>query len=252
MRAGSGERGDEMTKIEWCDETWNPITGCTPISAGCKNCYAARMAKRLAGRFGYPKDEPFRPGTFHRDKFSQPAKWKKPRRIFVCSMGDLFHEAVAWSAKESAFAVMAAAPWHTYMVLTKRPEEMLKFIDHPQFEAGPFPHVWLGVSVENQAAANERIPILLEIPAAKRFVSCEPLLGPVDLEEYLYPPVVDVEPPDWVIVGSETGPGARQMHNKWAARIRDQCRATETPFFFKKHWDGAHILDGRTWEEFPC
>ena len=211
------------TKIEWTDESWNPVTGCTKVSAGCQNCYAERMAKRLRGRFGYPDDDPFRV-TLHPDRLEQPLRWRKPRRVFVCSMGDLFHEDVPDEFIDQVFAVMALAKEHTFQVLTKRPERMKSYLSdratyqrvRKETEEGdvcglyldslcgwefrqaqnqwwtnlppdrwPLPNVWLGTSVEDQATADERIPQLLECPAAVRFVSCEPLLSSVDLTRWL-------------------------------------------------------------------
>ena len=171
------------TKIEWADKVWNPVTGCTPISEGCEHCYAERMAKRLAGRFGYPEDEPFRV-TYHEDKLTEPSSWKSPKRVFVCSMADLFHEDVSFDYLYRVFSVMGECPQHTFMILTKRPERMKAFFDGHQI-LDYIPYVWLGVTCENQARADERIPILLQIPAAVRFVSLEPMLGPVDLGAYL-------------------------------------------------------------------
>ncbi|GAG05438.1 unnamed protein product, partial [marine sediment metagenome] len=174
------------TKIEWASESWNPITGCTPISEGCANCYAKKMAQRLKGRFGYPEDEPFRV-TFHPDKLDQPLKWRKPRHIFVVSMGDLFHPGILWSDNQEIWEIMAKCPQHTFMILTKRVERMRIFLteDLNYKLPLPLPNVYLGVTAENQQRADERIPILLQIPAAKRFVSIEPMLGPVDLTNYL-------------------------------------------------------------------
>src|SRR3990170_4343202 len=163
------------TKIEWATKSWNPITGCTKVSAGCQNCYAKRMAKRLAGRYGYPKDNPFAV-TPHPERLQEPLSWKKPQRIFVCSMGDLFHEAVSFSFVRRVLDIVDSCPQHTFLFLTKRPERM---------EYYPRRNVWLGVSVENQETEDERIPLLLQPPAAKRFVSYEPALGPVDFSAFL-------------------------------------------------------------------
>ena len=275
------------TKIEWAEETWNPITGCTPISPGCANCYAERMSKRLAGRCGYPADEPFRV-TVHPDRLNQPFKWRKPRRVFVCSMGDLFHPDVPFEFIDRVFSIMALCPQHTFLVLTKRPDRMREYLTivKPEnagqdwrrqlyFASGkdqrladgccfrwPLPNVRLGVTAENQEQADKRIPILLQIPAAVRFVSVEPMLGPVDLQgvwnspEWFCPacdrevgaasvrydethdicgsPVGSAPPQiDWVICGGETGPGARPMHPDWARSLRDQCKAAGVPFLFK-------------------
>jgi len=189
------------TKISWTEETWNPVTGCTKVSEGCANCYAERMAKRLAGRCGYPAD-PFKV-TFHPGRLDQPGKWRKPKMVFVCSMGDLFHEDISDEQIDQVYAVMAATPRHTYQVLTKRPERfrqynasiggtmrrdwvasrvcrLLKTTQIPSFE-WPLPNVWHGTSAENQRCFDERVPLLLQTPSAVRFVSLEPLLGPVDI-----------------------------------------------------------------------
>jgi len=211
------------TKIEWTDETWNPVTGCTKVSAGCQNCYAERDWKRVYGKRLFTEVQ------VHRNRYPQPLRWQKPRRVFVCSMGDLFHKDVNNGWRAAIFAIMASAPQHHFQVLTKRPHRMLEWLqgvgnsgdpvallqvmlrmelrlmglgEPPEWkwptskawpnlvEAGvkwPLPNVWLGVSVEDQRAANERIPVLLQCPAAVRFVSCEPLLGPVDLYRWLEP-----------------------------------------------------------------
>jgi len=247
------------TKIEWAEESWNPVTGCSRVSEGCANCYAERMAKRLAGRCGYPADDPFRV-TFHEDKLPAPLHWKKPRVVFVCSMGDLFHEDVTYEELTMVWNVMLEADWHLFLVLTKRPERMREFI------RVPLPNVWLGVSAENQARADERIPVLLSIPAAKRFVSIEPMLGPVELGEYLYSDY-DVAAMDnqlltplegfkhikldWVIVGGESGPGARPIHPDWARSVRDQCRDAGVPFFMKQMTKKAPIPDDLMIREYP-
>jgi len=264
------------TKIEWATDSWNPITGCTPISEGCQNCYAERMSKRLAGRCGYPSEDPFKV-TLHPDKLDQPLRWKKPRMIFVCSMGDLFHKDVPFDQISQVFDVMCSWRWptkeaecsgdaslledpgHTFMVLTKRPEripEWLSWLGH--YWPGDSPvninleaeghfgkHIWFGVTAENQARADERIPILMQIPAAVRFVSVEPMLGPMDLEiwgQYEHPDnegygVDAIKCLDWIICGGETGPGARPMRPDWVRSLRDQCQAAGTPFFFKSWGD---------------
>lgn len=188
------------TAIEWTDYSWNPITGCTPISEGCENCYARRMAQRLRGRFGYSADAPFKV-TLHPDRLEEPFRWHKPRKVFVCSMGDLFHEQVPDEYIAKVWEVMSNASQHTFIVLTKRPQRMKEFIERLGWyihdrEGNPteavldkggkytLKNVWLGVTAENQARADERIPILLGIPAEMRFVSVEPMLGPVDLGKY--------------------------------------------------------------------
>ena len=274
------------TRIEWTDETWNPVTGCSPISPGCANCYAKRMATRLAGRYGYPKDNSFKP-TFHLARINQPQQWKKPKRVFVCSMGDLFHEEVLDDWIEYVFETMLIAHHHTFMLLTKRPERMREFVGCLPFVA--IPNIWLGVTAEDQKRADERIPILCQIPAAKRFVSIEPMLGPVDLEAFVACDPTGYEGwvggIDWVIVGGESGLGARPMHPDWARSVRDQCQTANVPYFFKQWGEWApdclcdrqspcrdverpspgrlgamfkcgkkaagHLLDGREWRETP-
>ena len=209
------------------------------------------MAKRLAGRCGYPKDEPFKPGTFHADKLREPLHWRKPQKVFVCSMGDLFHESVGFEEMNLVFTIISLFPQHTFMLLTKRPEIMRQRITTPHH------NVWLGVTAENQRTADERIPILLETPAAKHFISVEPMLGPVDLcnleggkfcaidgdwtgEEDDCPPGID-----WVIAGPETGPRARPTSIDWVRDLQRQCAAGRIPFFDKKD-----VL-GETLQEWP-
>jgi protein gp37 len=274
------------SKIEWTDETWNPITGCTPISPGCERCYAKKLAEgpRLRGRFGYPADKPFRPGTLHADKLAAPLKWRKPRRVFVCSMGDLFHEDVSDEHIAAVFGVMAACPQHTFQVLTKRPEQMRawfewlmsfpdpfekiinaaddEYVFGNQFFPGPnpwpLPNVWLGVTAEGQQRADERIPTLLQIPAAVRFVSVEPMLTAIDASSWwrgdVVPIVGEHRPPpgpDWVICGAENGPGARPMDLQWARDLRDQCQAAGVPFFFKGAGRGTETPPDLDIQEFP-
>lgn len=249
------------TKIEWAERSWNPITGCTKISTGCKNCYAERMSKRLAGRYGYDKDNPFKI-TFHPNRLEEPLRWRKPQIVFVCSMGDLFHEDVDDGILCRIFDTMFATEQHTFLILTKRPERMKKFITKC-VQGGVAKNVWLGVTVENQEMADKRIPILLQTPAAKRFVSVEPMLGEVTLWKWLlsdgwtpsfYDPdnaegIPCAEPTNeyinWVICGGETGHGARPMHPDWAKHLRDQCIHANVPFFFKQ-W-GEYIEA----EDFP-
>lgn len=244
-----------MSKIEWTNKTWNPITGCTKISEGCKNCYAEKMAKRLKGRFGYPVEDPFSL-KIHRLKFVEPLYWTKPRMVFVCSMSDLFHEDVPFKIIDFLINVMRKAGQHTFQVLTKRPERMLEFYTWKQTHIKHFDwkfpkNVWLGVTAENQEQANKRIPILLQIPAAVRFVSCEPLLGPISMKDYLSPPMGECPKGEggkyplegstakpggisWAICGGESGHNARPMHPDWARSLRDQCQAAGVPFFFKQ------------------
>ena len=232
------------TKIHWATKVWNPITGCTKISPGCQNCYAERMAKRLAGRYGYPEYEPFWV-TEHEDRLSEPGEWKKPQRVFVCSMGDLFHSDVSPDFLLRVFGRMNAYKQHTFLVLTKRPDNALQFCrDYGLIPSrfGPSPsgnvwpaNVWAGVTTENQEMAEERIPFLLQIPAAVRFVSVEPMLGPVSIG-----PLEDVHRAyfsrqlDWVICGGESGQKARPMNLEWAESLHDQCKAAGVSFFMKQ------------------
>lgn len=228
--------------IEWTEATWNPVTGCTKISAGCRNCYAERMANRLQA-MGQPNYiNGFRVKT-HEKTLSLPYKWKKPRIIFVNSMSDLFHEEVPVSFIQKVFHVMKQAQQHVFQVLTKRSEN-LKWLS----KSLPWPdNVWMGVTVENNRHLN-RIEDLRKIPSRIKFISFEPLLGPVlDIN------LTDI---DWVIAGGESGPGARPMSPVWVEDIRDQCMAAKIPFFFKQ-WGGLNkkkagrTLNGRTWDEMP-
>jgi protein gp37 len=235
------------TKIEWAERTYNPVTGCTKTSPGCANCYAERMSRRLAGRCGYPKDNPFAV-TPHPNRLDEPRHWKKPSLIFVCSMGDLFHDDVPAEFVTDVFQVMSDCSQHTFMLLTKRPENILeKVYGHVGLLGGGdyLQNVWYGVTAENQAAADARIPLLLDVPAEKRFVSCEPLLGPLNLTYTARvtgtaqsATITAIEPLrgglDLVIVGGETGPGARPMDLAWARNIKMQCAAAGVPFFFKR------------------
>lgn len=234
------------TAIEWSEYSWNPVTGCTPVSDGCAHCYASRMAQRLRGRFGYPQDDPFAV-TLHPERLEEPLHWKKPRMVFVCSMGDLFHPRVPWEFICRVFDTMCRARQHNYQVLTKRPGRMAYFAkyiwdscndDGPQWPS----NVWAGTSVEDQKYA-ARLDVLARVTAPVPFVSLEPLLGPVDLREWLWPKAAgkkcfssNWDTPtvlSWVILGGETGPGARPMHLDWARSVRDQCDAAGVPFFFK-------------------
>ena len=271
------------TAIEWTDYSWNPVTGCTPISEGCENCYARRMAQRLRGRFGYSADAPFKV-TLHPDRLEEPFRWHKPRKVFVCSMGDLFHEQVPDEYIAKVWEVMSNASQHTFIVLTKRPQRMKEFIERLGWyihdrEGNPteavldkggkytLKNVWLGVTVENQEQADKRIPILLQIPAVVRFVSVEPMLGPVDIYKYLdiYDPPTLSNPDgynpdkvllDWVICGSETGPNRRPANIEWVRRLRDQCVSSGVPFFLKQMEIGNRVvkmpeLDDQVWAQFP-
>ncbi|MCR4375466.1 MAG: phage Gp37/Gp68 family protein [Acidobacteria bacterium] len=278
------------TAIEWTDETWNPVVGCSKVSEGCRNCYAIRQAFRnehmrqpaYVGLTRKLADNSLNWTGVVRclpERLTIPLGWRKPRRIFVNSMSDLFHDSVPDAFIAQVFAVMALADRHTFQVLTKRPERMAHLLGQDAFvdlvldaaepfqalaghdedgafhwpswviEHWPLGNVWLGTSVEDQQAADERIPHLLQTPAAVRFLSCEPLLGSVYLS------------PDWMmgldqlICGGESGPKARPMHPSWARSLRAQCAAARVPFFFKQ-WGGVHPggdakLDGREWHEFP-
>lgn len=286
------------TKISWADASWSPITGCSPCSEGCRRCYAAAIAKRFWG------DRPFSDVRFHPDRLDQPLRWRKPRKIFVVSMGDLFHDDTFLLSSpfntglnfslnsyipytdhpmlDAIFAVMERSLNHIFILLTKRPENMSryfsavqkhklkyadKFKDCPTEEmrnspaaqdakksaVNPIPnHIWIGVTAENQKQADKRIPILLDIPAAVRFVSIEPMLGKVELGHHLKGACMEHcesimqtscpggkcitrdEGIDWVICGGESGPGAKPMHPDWARSIRDQCQKAGVPFFFKQ------------------
>lgn len=256
---------DLATKIEWATGVWDPVTGCTKISEGCRNCYAERMAKRLRERCGYPADEPSRV-TLHPERFEQPTHWKKPRVVFVSSMGDLFHEDVPDEFIDRVFSQMTAATRHVFLVLTKRPERMRNIMLRYKRNVS---NVWLGVSVEDQKTADERIPILLSTPAQHLFISVEPMLGPVDLQNYIgflgyehcsgcvegYDGEPDcpghpVDGAEWVICGGESGPGARPMNPVWVRNLRDQCRDAEVPFFFKQ-WGEWAALSQTQRESYP-
>ncbi len=246
------------TGIEWTDATWNPTTGCDRVSPGCDHCYALTLAKRLKSmgnpryqRDGNPRASGFGFGlTVHEDKLAEPLYWKKPRRIFVNSMSDLFHSLVPTEFIYRVFEVMGEAQQHQFQVLTKRPRRMTKVVSDWYRAMGlePLPNVWLGTSVENQDWADRRMPMLLTAPTAVRFLSCEPLLGPIRLAH--------TSGIDWVIVGGESGSQARQMAPKWVRSLRDQCVSAGIPFFFKQ-WGGrtpkagGRVLDGRTWDEMP-
>ncbi len=260
--AGKNEGGQKImgiSKIEWTELTWNPITGCTPVAAGCEHCYAKVQAQRLRGKSGYPADDPFSL-AFHPEKLHDPLRYTGEKKVFVCSMGDLFHEAVPDEWIHRVFGIIARCPQHRFMLLTKRPERMRNYLlgdipivgseNHFLKRAADahcpelFSNIWVGVTAENQRTADERIPILLDTPAKTRFVSVEPMLGPVDLYQWLGGDR-EIDPPhkysgglNWVICGGETGRGAiRPMHPDWPRKLRDQCSAAGIPFFFKK-WGG--------------
>jgi protein gp37 len=232
----------QRSKIEWTDASWNPVTGCTKVSAGCQRCYAERMALRLKamGRRTYARGFKL---TLHPHLLHLPLSWKKPRMVFVNSMSDLFHEQVPLSFTQRVFEVMRQADGHTYQILTKRSARLLELDSVLPWA----PHVWMGVTVEN-ADYTHRIDDLLRTHAAIRFLSLEPLLGPI--------PHLQVEGIHWVIVGGESGPGARPMDPTWVREIRQQCLDAKVPFFFKG-WGGrtvragGRLLDGRKWNEMP-
>ena len=236
----------ENSAIEWTDTTWNPVTGCTKISAGCDNCYAERFSERFRGVKGHP----FRTGfdlTLRPDRLAQPLDWKRPRMIFVNSMSDLFHKDIPADYVSAVFDTMEKADWHVYQVLTKRSSLMQKFVN-ARYKDGKAPaHIWLGVSVENAQAAS-RVMHLQKTRANVRFLSIEPLIAPVGN--------VNLDGIDWVIVGGESGWGARPMKEEWALDVRDQCVDAGVAFFFKQ-WGGrspkaaGRELDGREWNEFP-
>ena len=264
------------TKIDWAEKTWNPVTGCTKISPGCQNCCAERMSKRLRGRCGYDAENPFKV-TLHPDRLEEPMRWRRPSTIFVCSMGELFHPEVPFAYIERVFNIMLHAPQHTFLVLTKRPRTAKMFLDpnlrSDVFKHWPLPNVWLGVTAENQEMADKRIPILLQIPAAVRFVSVEPMLGPVDLfsNDYLGGCInceVCLDNPetfinraqdrkiDWVICGSESGPNRRPANIEWIRSLKNQCLAVGVPFFLKQMEVGGRLikmpkLDGQVWNQMP-
>lgn len=331
-----------MSKIEWTNETWNPIVGCSKTSPGCDNCYAekAAISPRLQQFEQYRKVTKGitftatdttkmtawnRKTAFVESALSKPLGWKKGRMVFVCSMGDLFHESVPFEWIDKVFAVMALCPQHTFQVLTKRPERMLEYLgSHILFDAAEnnarwqrikntmrlftseqefrkaetvflsqsfLPNVWLGGTAEDQQRADERIPVLMKCPAAKRFVSCEPLLGEVDLgkfilrdnyfmtecpcgwfgsseycnTDYMYQDTCDCPKCgnytmeeyddlslDWVICGGESGPGARPMHPEWARSLRDQCKEAGVPFFFKQWGEWADFQVATSSDEIPA
>lgn len=277
------------TKIEWTDETWNPTTGCSKVSQGCKNCYALREWPRLAAN---PKatayfGREFTDVAVHPERLDAPLRWTKPRKIFVNSMSDLFHQDVPDDFIDRVFAVMALSPQHTFQVLTKRPERMLAYMTQDghgrwgfidgrarqiyaaqhgrrfppgKILLGPLPNVWLGVSVEDQATADARIPLLLQTPAVVRWISAEPLLGPVSLARWLrqrsdyvihssdygFEFYNETPPLDWIVVGGESGPKARPMHPDWVRSLRDQCAASGVAFLMKQwgSWAPTAAISG--------
>ena len=246
------------TGIEWTDLTWNPVTGCTRVSKGCENCYAATLAARLL-RATYLARAPVVDSDITRadpfavrvwpDRLRLPEKWREPRMIFVNSMSDLFHAHVPTEFARSVFQTMLRAKWHTYQILTKRPARALRFWRNNQdlFNGESIPaHIWLGASVEDQSV-DYRVRHLRSVPAEVRFLSCEPLIGPLSL---------DLTGIHWLIAGGESGPVRRPVEAEWLIELRNQCQAANVPFFFKQ-WGGrtpkagGRQLEGRSWEEMP-
>lgn len=230
------------SRIEWTEATWNPVTGCSKVSAGCQNCYAERMAKRLQA-MGQPNYVQGFEVAVHERTLAIPLKWRKPRTIFVNSMGDLFHKDVPLSFILRVFEVMRNADWHRYQILTKRSKRLLELDAKLPWA----PHIWMGVSVEDEANKG-RIRDLQKTHADVKFVSFEPLLGPVGK--------LSIKAIDWAIVGGESGPGARPMDPAWVLSIRDQCERGGIPFFFKQ-WGGVNkkkagrLLDGQIYDQLP-
>jgi protein gp37 len=237
----------EHSTIEWTDATWNPVRGCSKISPGCKNCYAERFAERFRGVPGHPFEQGFDVRLVP-EKLPEPLRWKTPRKIFVNSMSDLFHESIPDSYILQVAEVMRAANWHIFQILTKRHERMAKLLSGPMKAFAAEPHIWWGVSVENRKHGLPRLRKLQKTLIAVRFLSIEPLLE--DLGE------IDLNGISWVIVGGESGPGARPMQQDWVRSIQKQCIRDGVPFFFKQ-WGGTRkkvsgrALDGRTYNEFP-
>jgi protein gp37 len=237
----------DNSKIEWTDATWNPVRGCTKISPGCAHCYAETFAERFRGVLGHPFEFGFDLRLVP-DKLAEPIRWSRPRRIFVNSMSDLFHENVPDEYIEKVCRVMLAARWHTYQVLTKRADRLAALLQGKLRKAAKAAHIWWGVSVENRKHGLPRVDRLRGAKPTVAFLSVEPLLE--DLGTF------DLRGIHWVIVGGESGPGARPMLTEWVKSIRDQCRKAGVPFFFKQ-WGGVRKsetgrrLDGRTYDEFP-
>ncbi|HZY71283.1 MAG TPA: phage Gp37/Gp68 family protein [Thermoplasmata archaeon] len=232
----------EISTIEWTDATWNPVTGCTKISQGCKHCYAARFAERFRGVPGHPYEQGFDLKLWP-ERLELPIGWSEPKRIFVNSMSDLYHPDVPLDYILRVFETMRRAYWHTFQILTKRADRLAEVGQVVDWS----PNVWQGVSVEDERVA-WRIDRLRTVPAAVRFLSLEPLIGPLER--------LNLRGIQWVIVGGESGPGSRPMDPRWVRRIRAQCRSARVPFFFKQ-WGGVQKhragreLDGRTWDGFP-
>lgn len=281
-----------MTTIEWArnadgsrGRSWNPATGCSPISKGCQHCYAQRMARRLAGRVGYPEYPDHFQVTLHPERLDEPLRWRKPQRVFVCSMGDLFHPDIDIEPEfvSDVLSICTKAHWHTFILLTKRPDRMLVALKEFYSEVRYLnslkadwvaPNIWSGVTVESQLTADVRIPILLQIPAAVRWVSYEPALESVDfttIRDTAWRDNQEWQPGqpmgtmnalnslDWIIAGGETGPGARPADVSWFRDVRDQCQEAGVPFFYKgagtatvhkKHFT-YRLIGGQKYEQWP-
>ncbi|MDQ3652320.1 MAG: phage Gp37/Gp68 family protein [Acidobacteriota bacterium] len=236
----------EKSTIEWTDATWNPVTGCAKISKGCANCYAERLAERFRGVKGHPYEQGFDLRLWH-SRLEQPFQWKRPRLIFVNSMSDLFHKDVPIDFISTVFDTMEKADWHVYQILSKRSDLMRDFVNERYHNQQPPSHIWLGVSVEDSTVV-QRVENLRRTKAALRFLSIEPLLGPIRN--------INLIGIHWVIVGGESGPGHRPIKPEWVREIRNQCIESDVAFFFKQ-WggtrpkSGGNILDGSVWYEFP-
>jgi protein gp37 len=235
------------SKIEWTDSTWNPVTGCTPVSDGCANCYASRLHQSIL-QTGVPKyQHDFNEVTCHREELTVPSRLRRPQKIFVCSMSDLFHEAVYWVFLQQVFDVMERHHRHTYQVLTKRPHRMVEFSARKWMESPTWPdNVWAGVTVESSDYL-DRVKELRQVPASVHFMCIEPMLGPM--------PNIDLDGIEWVIVGGETGQCPRPMDMNWARDVRDQCIRAGIPFFFKGPGSASNpsqkSIDGEAWTQFP-
>ncbi len=236
----------QNTAIEWTDTTWNPVTGCTKISSGCDNCYAERFSERFRGVAGHPFEDGF-DLVLRSERIEQPLKWRRPRMVFVNSMSDLFHKQIPKTYVDRVFTTMEQADWHVFQVLTKRSSRMRDYINK-RYRNGAAPwHIWLGCSVEDGSKLS-RVQHIQDMAATTRFLSIEPLIGPIE--------EIDLNGIHWVIVGGESGPRARPMKKKWVRVIRRACERSDTPFFFKQ-WgglrpkSGGRLLDGREWNQMP-
>lgn len=233
----------DQSAIEWTEATWNPVTGCDKVSPGCAHCYAETFAERWRGIPGHHYEQGFDLRLWP-ERIEQPLRWRRPRRIFVNSMSDLFHERIPDDFIAEVFAVMCRADWHVFQVLTKREDRLVELAPDLPWP----PNVWMGVTIENRRFV-ERADSLREVPAAVRFISAEPLLGPLE--------GLDLTDIDWLIAGGESGPGHRRLDLDWVRDLREQCRDTDTAFFFKQVGGrtpkaGGRELDGREWSEYPA